>query len=145
MKKLFLTGIGLLFSIALTFAQASTANLPENSQDFLKKHFPSEQVVKVEKNDNWYNWDKDEMYEVKLANGIKLDFNKSGEITEIDSKEGFSIPPEALPQAIRSYLEQNGLTAHVVSWEKENDGHEVQLADGRELEFDSAGKFLKED
>ena len=145
MKKLFFTGIGLLFSAALVFAQTDTGKLPQSSQDFLKKHFSSEQVVKVEKNDNWYNWDKDEMYEVKLANGIKLDFNKTGEVTEIDSKEGFTIPPEALPQAIRSYLDQNDLSSEVVSWEKEDDGHEVQLADGRELEFDSAGKFLKED
>ncbi|MHA6281053.1 PepSY-like domain-containing protein [Salinimicrobium sp. CAU 1759] len=145
MKKLFLTGIGLLFSTALTFAQADMGKLPQSSQDFLKKHFSSEQVAKVEKNDSWYNWDKDEMYEVKLANGIKLDFNKAGEVTEIDSKEGFTIPLQALPQAIRAYLEQNNLTDHVVSWEKEDDGHEVQLADGRELEFDSSGKFLKED
>jgi pyruvate carboxylase len=145
MKKLFLTSIGILFSTALVLAQADTGKLPKNSQDFLKKHFSSEQVAKVEKNDSWYNWDKDEMYEVKLANGIKLDFNKAGEITEIDSKEGSTIPPEALPQALRSYLDDNNLTSHVVSWEKEDDGHEVQLADGRELEFDSAGKFLKED
>jgi hypothetical protein len=145
MKKLFLTGLISIFSASAMFSQADTGKLPKSAQDFLKKNFSSEEAVKVEKNDSWFNWDKDEMYEVRLRNGIKLDFNQAGEITEIDSKEGTLIPPEALPQAIRSYLEQNDLLNHIVSWEKEGDGHEVDLADGRELEFDSSGNFLKED
>ena len=145
MKKLFLTGIGFFFSAGLIFAQADVSRLPQDSQSFIKTNFPSEEVVKVEKNDSWYNWDKDEMYEVRLKNGIKLDFNKAGEVTEIDSKEGTLIPPEALPAAIRTYLEQNDYLSKVISWEKEDEGHEVQLVDGRELEFDSSGKFLKED
>lgn len=145
MKKLILTGIFTVFFVGTISAQADVSKLPQMSQDFLKKNFSSEEVIKVEKNDSWYNWDDDEMYEVRLRNGIKLDFNKTGEITEIDSKEGTIIPPEAFPQAIRTYLEQNNLLNHVVSWEKEDEGHEVELADGRELEFDSTGKFLKED
>lgn len=144
MKKLFLTGIGILCS-ALLFAQTDTSVLPQPSQNFITQNFASEQVTKVEKNDSWYNWDKDEMYEVRLGNGIKLDFNKEGEVTEIDSKEGTTIPPEALPEAIRTYLSSNESNAAIVSWEKDDDEQEVQLADGRELEFDANGKFLKED
>lgn len=145
MKKLFLTGIGLFFSAAVLFAQTDTKVLPKASQDFLQKNFGSEKVVKVEKNDSWYNWDKDEMYEVHFENGIKLDFNKQGEVTEIDSKQGNTIPPEALPEAIRTYLSQHEGNAAIVSWEKDDDEQEIQLADGRELEFDAHGKFLKED
>ncbi len=145
MKKLILTGIGILFSATLMFAQTDIKILPKASQDFLQKNFASEKVVKVEKNDSWYNWDKDEMFEVRLGNGIKLDFNKEGDVTEIDSKEGFTIPPEALPEAIRTYLSQHAGDAAIVSWEKDGDEQEVQLADGRELEFDINGKFLKED
>lgn len=145
MKKLFLTGMVIIFCVTTICAQADTGKLPQASRDFLKKHFSAEEVAKVERNDSWYNFDKEEMYEVRLGNGIKLDFNKAGEVTEIDSKEGSIIPPEALPQAIRLYLNQNGINTPVVSWEKEGDGHEIQLADGREFEFDNNGKFLKED
>lgn len=145
MKKLLLTGIVIFFSFNAVIAQTKISELPKTSQDFIKKHFNAEEVVKVEKNDNWYNWDNDEMYEVRLGNGIKLDFNKAGNITEIDSKEGSSIPLDALPAPIVAYLNQSGWSADIVSWEKDGSGHEVQLADGRELEFDANGKFLKED
>ena len=145
MNKLLFTAVASLFFSNLLIAQADVSALPKASQNFLKKNFSSEEVLKVEKNDSWYNWDKDEMFEVRLANGIKLDFNKTGDITEIDSKKGSSIPPEALPKAIRNYLNENNLMNNLVSWEKEAKGHEVQLADGRELEFDSKGRFLKED
>lgn len=144
MTKLFLTGILTLCS-AVLFGQTDTSILPKASQDFLSKNFSAEEVAKVEKNDSWYNWDKDEMYEVRLNNGIKLDFNKEGQITEIDSKEGNTIPPEALPEAIRAYLSTNEKNAAIVSWERDDNEQEVKLADGRELEFDANGKFLKED
>lgn len=145
MKKLMLTGIGILFSTTLMLAQTDTSVLPQNSQDLITQNFSGEQIAKVEKNDSWYNWDKDEMYEVRFQNGIKLDFNKEGQLTEVDSKEGTSIPVEILPQAIRTYLESNEGSAEIVSWEKDDDEQEVKLADGRELEFDAEGKFLKED
>lgn len=145
MKKLLLTGIGFLFSTSLLLAQTDTSVLPQSSQDLITQNFNGEQIAKVEKNDSWYNWDKDEMYEVRFTNGIKLDFNKEGELTEVDSKEGTSIPVEILPEPIRAYLESHEGDAEIVSWERDDDEQEVQLADGRELEFDAEGNFLKED
>lgn len=145
MKKLMLTGIGILFSTSLLLAQTDTSVLPQTAQDLIQQNFSGEAIAKVEKNDSWYNWDKDEMYEVRLKNGIKLDFNKEGELTEIDSKEGTTIPLEVLPEPIRTYLESHASDAQIVSWERDDDEQEVKLADGRELEFDANGKFLKED
>lgn len=145
MKKTILAGILVMFSVSLTFAQADANVLPQNAQDFIEENFASETLVSADKEDKWFSWDKNEMYEVHLSNGIKLDFNKSGEITEIDSRDNAPIPLEAVPEEIRSYVEENHSGADITSWEKDNDEQEVELSDGTDLEFDKNGTFLKQD
>ena len=145
MKKTFLTGMLVLFSMGMTFAQADPNVLPQNAQDFIKKNFASATLEKADKEDKWFSWDKNEMYEVHLSNGVKLDFNKSGEITEIDSRDNAPIPLEAVPAEVRKYVEENHAGLDITSWEKDNDEQEVELSDGTDLEFDKNGKFLKQD
>ena len=145
MKKTILTGMLMIFTISFGFAQNNTDVLPQSSQDFISENFSSETVESAKKENSWFNWDKNEMYEVEFSNGIKLDFNKAGEVTEIDSKNEEPIPSEVLPRQIRTYVENNYQDAQIVSWEKDDDDQEAQLADGTELEFDGNGNFLKED
>ena len=146
MKKTMFTAIIMMFSISLTFAQTNNVSvLPQNAQDFISKNFGDVTIEKADKEDKWFSWDKNEMYEVHLSNGIKLDFNKAGEITEIDSRDNAPIPMDAIPAEIRSYVESNHAGTTVVSWEKDNDEQEVKLSDGTDLEFDIQGKFLKLD
>lgn len=145
MKKTILTGILVMFSMSLTFAQADPSVLPQNAQDFIKENFASATIEKADKEDKWFSWDKNEMYEVHLSNGIKLDFDKSGEITEIDSRDNAPIPAEAVPAEVKDYIEKNHKGLTITSWEKDNDEQEVELSDGTDLEFDKNGKFLKMD
>jgi len=145
MKKTMYTAIVMMFSMTMTFAQTDVSVLPQNAQDFISKNFGDATVKKADKEDKWFSWDKNEMYEVHLSNGIKMDFNKAGEITEIDSRDNAPIPMEAIPAEIRSYVEKNHAGTTVVSWEKDNDEQEVKLSDGTDLEFDLKGKFLKLD
>lgn len=145
MKKMIFTGaLVMLFSFGAQ-AQANEDILPQNSRDFIAQHFSQASIAKVEKEDGWLDWDKNEMYEVRFDNGIKLDFDQNGNVTEIDSKQGEDIPMEALPDKIRQYLEESYNGIEVVSWEMDRRDQEVKLADGTELEFDSNGKFLKLD
>ena len=143
MKKLLLTGAFMLGSFGL-FAQTS-ANLPQSSQDFIKKNFSSATIESAKEESSWEFWDKDEKFEVHLSNGIKLDFNKNGEITEIDSKNKETIPQAALPKEVISYVKSNHSGAQIISWEKNDDEQEVELTDGTELEFDAQGNFRKVD
>lgn len=145
MKKTMFTAIIMMFSMGLTFAQTNVSVLPQNAQDFISQNFGDATVEKADKEDKWFSWDKNEMYEVHLSNGVKLDFNKAGEITEIDSRDNAPIPMEAVPAEVRTYVEQNHSGAQIVSWEKDNDEQEVELSDGTDLEFDNQGKFLKQD
>lgn len=143
MKKLILSGALMLGSFGL-FAQSS-ATLPQSSQDFIKKNFSSATIESTKEDSSWEFWDKDEKFEVHLSNGIKLDFNKNGEITEIDSKNNEAIPQAALPQNVVSYVQSNYSGSQIISWEKSDDEQEVELADGTELEFDAQGNFRKVD
>lgn len=143
MKKLILAGAFMIGSLGV-FAQ-NTAAIPQNSQDFIKQNFSAATIESATEDSSWEFWDKDEKYEVRLSNGIKLDFNKNGEITEIDSNNREAIPQAALPANIVSYVNSNYAGAEIISWEKNDDEQEVELANGTELEFDARGNFRKVD
>src|SRR5690606_14527499 len=116
MKKVCLSAFLLMLSIGM-FAQTHTNNLPSTAQDFIKKNFSEVSVEKVNENSNWQIWE-DEKYEVKLSNGIELDFDENGNIIEIDSNNNEAIPTSALPSTIASYLQANYPNAQVTGWEK---------------------------
>lgn len=143
MKKVILSGILAISSIGV-FAQTSTNNLPATAQDFIQQNFSSVSVQEVAENSNWKLW-ADEKYEVSLSNGVELDFDKDGNIIEIDSNKDETIPLSALPTNIVSYLNQNHPNAQVTGWEKQNKEQEVELTDGTEIEFDGKGNFRKID
>lgn len=142
MKNLILSGLIAMSSLGIANAQEKD-QLPQKATNFLNQHFNGVAIEKIEKEDSWYNLDKNEMYEVKLSNGTKLDFNKEGEITEIDGK--MAIPAEVIPAQIRTYIDSNYKSTEIIGWEMDDDEQEVKLADGTELEFDDQGNFLKED
>lgn len=142
MKKIVLTGMVFLFTLGISFGQNQN-ELPQEAKDFINTHFSQATIEETEKNDSWYDLDKNEMYEVKLSNGTKLDFNREGEVTEIDGEE--RIPDAAIPSPIVAYVEANFSGAHIIGWELDNDEQEVKLSDGTELEFNHEGQFLKED
>ncbi|HET8855110.1 MAG TPA: PepSY-like domain-containing protein [Salinimicrobium sp.] len=145
MRKLVLTVILAAFAIPAVSAQNGAENLPQEARDFIDEHFATETVSRVEKEDSWFSWDKNEMYEVYFSNGLRLDFNKQGEITEISGEDGISLPQEAFPAALISYINSNYPGTQPESWEREDDKQEVELSDGTELEFDLDGNFLKAD
>lgn len=143
MKKGIVSAVFALFSMGM-FAQNSTANLPATAQNYVKQHFSSVSVQEVNENSNWQIWE-DEKYEVKLSNGIELDFDENGNIIEIDSQNNEAIPVSALPSKVASYLQATYANAQVKGWEKDDKDQEVELSDGTDLEFDAEGNFRKID
>ena len=142
MKKVILSGFFALCAFGM-FAQADTKNLPATAKDFIQQNFSSNTVEGVEENSKCQIW-ADDKYEVKLSNGIELDFDENGNIIEIDSQKD-AIPMSALPSAIATYLKENYPDSQVIGWEKEKKSQEVELLDGTELEFDGQGNFRKTD
>lgn len=137
MKRLFITGLLVFFG--LTFGHAQKSELPEMVSAYVSQLFPNEKIktVKVDKGDNW------ETYEIKMSGGTELSFNQNNQPTEIKCKSG--IPASALPLNIAGYVTKNHPNIKIVEYEMDEEGHEVELGNGDELEFDSEGNFVEMD
>lgn len=145
MNKLIFTIAVLTFFSSHTWAQTNTDILPQNTMDYINQHFSDANIIKVEKENGWFNWDSNEMYEVKFDNGVKLEFDRDGNVTEIDSERDQTIPMEALPNKVQQYLNETYNGIGVVSWELNRRSQELELANDVDLEFDVAGNFRKVD
>lgn len=137
MKKLFITGLLLIFGIS--FGNAQKSELPEMVSAYVSQLFPNEKIktVEVDKGDYW------ETYEIKMSGGTELSFDQNNQPTEIKCKNG--IPASALPLKIAGYMTKNHPNIKIVEYEMDEEGHEVELENGDELEFDSEGNFVEMD
>ena len=73
-------------------------------------------------------------YDVVLQNGTKLEFDKKGNLTEIDCKRGI-VPVLLIPQAIKNYLKDNYAGQSVKKIEMNKNEYEVELTNGLDLTF----------
>lgn len=137
MEKLFITGLLIFFGI--TFGHAQKSELPEMVSAYVSQLFPNEKIktVEVDKGDHW------ETYEVKMSGGTELSFDQNNQPTEIKCKNG--IPASALPLNIAGYVTKNHPNIKIVEYEMDEEGYEVELENGDELEFDSEGNFVEMD
>ena len=103
------------------------------------KHFSQTKVayIKIEK-----DLFQTTSYDVKLADGIELEFNSKGEWLEIDCKNK-SVPSTFIPQAISKYMKANYNGHKTVKIERNRKGYEPTLENGLEVDFDQFGGFLK--
>ena len=69
----------------------SVAMLPAKAQAVITRHFSHQRVVLAKKESG-----AGKSYDVVLRNGTKLEFDKRGNLTEIDCKRG-SVPAELIP------------------------------------------------
>ena len=115
--------------------------LPAAAQQTLKKNFPKAAVNRVKVDSNMFGA-KD--YEVVLSNGAEIEFKKDGEWKEVDCGHS-AVPAGFVPNAIRNYINKNHQGGVIVKIEKDSNDYEVELADGTDLKFDRAGKFLRYD
>lgn len=119
------------------------SDLPAVSREFLKTHFDSVSVVRVEKETE--GWDKE--YSVRLANGFELDFNKSGEWKGVDGKHQ-ELPQSVvalLPAGISQYVSTSYPTQKMVEVDKERHGYDIELSGGVDLDFSASGELIRVD
>lgn len=114
-------------------------NLPEASQEFLKKHFPDAKVSIVTKELN--------DYDVWLNNGFEISFTRKGKWDEVDGNRN-AVPQsviDLLPKAVATYVSEHFPEAQIVSVNREPFGYDVDLSNGLDLEFDSKGNIREID
>ncbi len=112
------------------------AELPQSAQSFIATNFPDAMAISIVKD----NEEDEDMYEVKLDNGIELNFNRQGQWTEIESNGAVQIPESLIPEQVLSYVQAHFSGAAVKSIEKEDNEWRVELSNGEELSFDSNGQ-----
>lgn len=117
----------------------STNDLPSTSTTYINTHFAGQNILQVVKERD----DLKTTYKVHLSGGTKLEFNKDGEIYDIESNE--ALPASVIPSAILSYVSTNYPSQHIKEWELDKTTQEVKLSNGLSLVFDRNGTFLKID
>ena len=104
--------------------------LPAKAQTLLSQHFNGQKVMLATIESGVIS----RSYDVVLQNGTKLEFDKKGNLTEIDCKLGI-VPAKLIPQAIRNYLKENYPAQAVKKIEMNKNEYEVELTNGLDLTF----------
>ena len=104
--------------------------LPAKAQTLLNNHFNSQKVMVATIESGVVS----RSYDVVLQNGTKLEFDKKGNLTEINCKQGI-VPALLIPQAIKNYLKDNYAGQSVKKIEMNKNEYEVELTNGLDLTF----------
>ena len=118
----------------------TVTQLPAAAQTFIKTHFAGQNADYIVEDKGLLDTD----YEVRLANGTEIEFDEKGNWDEIDGNRNI-LPTAIIPKGIATYTTANYKGHNVVKIDKKRSGYEVELSNGVELEFDTAGKFLRLD
>ena len=111
--------------------------LPAKAQTLLNNHFNGQKVMLATIESGVVS----RSYDVVLQNGTKLEFDKKGNLTEIDCKRG-TVPAKLIPQAIKNYLKDNYPGQSVKKIEMNKNEYEVKLANGLDLTFNKHFRLI---
>lgn len=141
MKKIVL--IMAMFIACVTFAKAdndtpiTVQQLPAAAQTFIKQYFGDKKVALAKKETDFFV----PTYDVIFTDGNKVEFDRSGEWTEVNCK--YSYVPEAIvPQQIKDYVNANYKGVNFIKIERDSKDYEVKLANRIEFKFDLKFRLL---
>ena len=105
--------------------------MPTPAQQFIDKHFAGVGITYAKEESNiFFN-----TFEVKLADGTKIEFTNKGYWEEVDCRFG-EVPAAIVPAAIMEYIKKNFAGEKVLMIEKDRNDYEVKLSNRLELKFD---------
>ena len=143
MKKIVLTLIGLAaFAVALSADDdkpITFEKLPSPAKVYIETNFPGEKTSFAVKDDDLIRPE----YTVVLMNGIKLEFDHSGALTQISSPNG--IPAEQVPVSIRNYVKAHYPDAGYLEFEIGQYTYEVKLTNRMGLKFNKNFHIIEVD
>ncbi len=118
-------------------------SIPAEAKRFIDRHFKD---VGISKCEQYFAKGK---YEVELSNGVDIEFNTKGDVTEIDAPDNAFLAPSVVKDLLHrsacSHLEKDGLEAKVESIEfKKGRAVEVEVSipDPDTFIFDIDGNFI---
>lgn len=111
--------------------------LPTKAQTVLTTHFSGQKVTLATLESEII----DKSYNVVLQNGTKLEFDRKGNLTEVDCKQG-TVPAKLIPQPIKSYVQANYSGQNIRKMEIDKNEHEVELSNGLDITFNKRFKVI---
>lgn len=141
MKKLVLFLICVFTVSVYSFADNDKAiqvgELPMNAQSFITKYFKGQKVAMVKQESGLFY----KNYDVIFTSGEKLEFDGSGNWSEVKSLKG-GVPSEIIPSQIKEYLKANYPDEKVLQIERSKNEYEVKLSNRWEIKFDSKFRVI---
>lgn len=142
MKKLLTLMAALLLTVGVNAddRHITFGELPKNAKIFVLTYFkdvPFKEVV-IERRASL------SQYEVKLENGLKLQFDRMGFCTEIEAKRG-AVPEEVMPKKIVATIVKYFPDCQVKKFENNGRMYEVILDSGVTLSFSKAFRLVDVD
>jgi hypothetical protein len=139
MRKILYTLLALMLAVpvAAEDVEIQFDQLPEKAQKVVQKAFPDTRIKKVEMERRASLI----QYEVKLAGGIKLQFNKDGKFTECECTKS-AVPDMLVPEKIRAYVGSEFPGRKVMRIEHDGKLFDILLDNGYELTFNSSYRLI---
>ena len=133
MKKIFAIAAIALASLQIIKADdrpVTFNQLPAAAQAFINTNYPGEKISYATIDDDFVRPD----YYVMLANGVKVQFENSGALEKIESRNG--IPEGLVPVQIKDYVKATYPDAVITEYEIGRRHYEIKLSNRLELKFD---------
>lgn len=139
MRKILYTLLALMLAVpvAAEDVEIQFDQLPEKAQKVVQQAFPDTRIKKVEMERRASLI----QYEVKLAGGIKLQFNKDGKFTECECTKS-AVPDMLVPEKIRAYVGSEFPGRKVMRIEHDGKLFDILLDNGYELTFNSSYRLI---
>lgn len=134
-KKLLILGLILGLSSSVVFGDwiVPASSLPQKARTFINSTFPGVQIWKVERDGG--------KFEVKLSNGVDIDFTIMGDWKDIDGG-WVTIPFSVLPASVANTIKQTYPQAMIIEAEKEWGNYKIKLNNFMELYITSNGQLI---
>jgi len=117
----------------------SPLSLPQAAQTFISQYFAGSDIKRVEKDDEHTGIE----YKVTFTDGYEVEFNASGEWTDVDAPAGRVVPagivPAPIAECVAKYFPNDGGINEI---SREYTGYDVELVSGRDLIFNSEGQLV---
>lgn len=150
MKKLILLIAAMCAAVTLSYADdhkviITKAELPTVAQKFINTHFSAWKIKTIEKEMELDNVKTS--YKVIFKGNPDIEFDQNGNWTDVDGN-GMALPMAFLPAMAIDYITKNLPGTKIAKADIDNAdklGREidVKLMDGRELTFDTQGRFIR--
>lgn len=123
----------------------SDSSLPKDAKDFIAKHYADVKVASIEK-----NFLRTE-YDVRLVNGVEIEFDGKGRFESISAPSGTVLAEEVvkgiLPHKAYQHLKDNNLAGYVDEIDRDGRGFDVglMLENPDEATYTIVGDFVEFD